>query len=91
MRYAICQELFENWSWDRQCEFIAETGYEGIEVAPFTLAASIDELTASQRNALRKTAERSGLTVVGLHWLLARTEGCHLTSPDASIRRQTAE
>src|SRR5690606_29187333 len=28
---------------------------------------------------------------VGLHWLLAKTEGYHLTSPDARIRKQTSE
>ena len=38
MKFAICQELFENWEWERQCRFIAEVGYQGIEVAPFTLA-----------------------------------------------------
>ena len=37
LKYAICQELFEDWEWERQCEFIAATGYSGIEVAPFTI------------------------------------------------------
>ena len=24
MKFAICQELFENWDWDRQCAFSAD-------------------------------------------------------------------
>ena len=36
-------------------------------------------------------AEDAGLEVVGLHWLLAKTEGFYLTSPDPTVRRRTAE
>lgn len=91
MKFAICQELFENWDWERQCRFIAETGYQGVEIAPFTLAAHIGEVSALQRAALRKQCEDHGLEVVGLHWLLAKTKGLHLTSPDPAVRRATAD
>ena len=40
---------------------------------------------------VRDQAEAAGLEVVGLHWLLAKTEGFYLTSPDPTVRRQTAE
>ena len=30
----------------------------------------------------------AGLEVVGLHWLLAKTEGFYLTSPDPTVRRR---
>jgi sugar phosphate isomerase/epimerase len=90
MRFAICQELFENWDWERQCRFIAETGYEGIEVAPFTLAPRITDVSAERRKALRKQSEDNGLRIIGLHWLLAKTTGLHLTSADSAVRRATA-
>lgn len=32
-----------------------------------------------------------GLAVAGLHWLLAQTQGLHLTSPDVQARRDTAD
>src|SRR6266403_1749976 len=32
-----------------------------------------------------------GLGIIGLHWLLAKTEGLQLTSPDEAVRRRTAE
>ncbi|HUR32223.1 MAG TPA: sugar phosphate isomerase/epimerase family protein, partial [Vicinamibacterales bacterium] len=36
-------------------------------------------------------AGRSGIEILGLHWLLAKTEGFHLTSPDPDVRRRTAD
>lgn len=91
MRFAICQELFEGWDWERQCQFMANTGYTGIEVAPFTFAPRITELTSQRRQELRQIAEGHGLTICGLHWLLAKTEGLHLTTFDAAVRSATAE
>ena len=35
--------------------------------------------------------EDAGLETIGLHWLLAKTEGFYLTTPDAAVRRQTAD
>lgn len=91
MKFAICQELFENWDWKRQCQFIAETGYTGIELAPFTLASRISEVSAERRRELRAVAEDHGLTICGLHWLLAKTEGLHLTTNDRSVRQATTK
>jgi sugar phosphate isomerase/epimerase len=90
MRFAICQELFTDWDWERQCRFIASSGYTGIEVAPFTLAGRIGQVSAERRRVLRQQAADNGLSIIGLHWLLAKTEGLHLTSPDAAVRRATA-
>lgn len=89
MKFAICQELFENWDWERQCKFMAEVGYQGIEVAPFTLAPRITEVSAERRHTLRKQAADHGLQILGLHWLLAKTTGLHLTSPDRAVRQST--
>ncbi|QDT36750.1 sugar phosphate isomerase/epimerase family protein [Stratiformator vulcanicus] len=91
MKFAMCQELFADLSWEEQCRKIAGFGYEGIEVAPFTLAPNINDVTAAQRGDLRRTAEATGLEIIGLHWLLAKTEGFHLTTDDESVRERTAE
>ena len=90
MKFGICQEMFVDWDWQRQCRFIAEVGYTGIELAPFTLADRITDVSAERRATLRKQAEDHGLTIFGLHWLLAKTEGLHLTSSDAAVRNATA-
>lgn len=91
MRFAICQELFVDWDWSRQCEFIAATGYTGIELAPFTLAPSISDVAAETLTAMKEEAVSHGLEVIGLHWLLAKTEGLHLTTADAEVRKATAD
>ncbi|MCR4413572.1 MAG: sugar phosphate isomerase/epimerase [Thermoguttaceae bacterium] len=91
MRFAICNETFGDWPFDRAFGLAAECGYTGIEIAPFTLADDVRDISAAKRTEVRRLAEKSGLHVIGLHWLLARTKGLHLTSPDATVRRKTAE
>lgn len=91
MKLAICNETFQDWPMDRAMAFAAECGYTGIEIAPFTLAKYVTEITPERRREVRATAERAGLEVIGLHWLLAKTEGFHLTSPEAETRRRTAD
>lgn len=89
MRYAICNETFEGWDHARVCGRVAELGYAGLEVAPFTLAPRITDVTAGRRAELRRQAEAAGVSVIGLHWLLAKTEGFHLTSADPAVRERT--
>ncbi|MBD3672892.1 MAG: sugar phosphate isomerase/epimerase [Planctomycetaceae bacterium] len=91
MKFAICQELYEDWPWERQCQFSAELGYTGLELAPFTLAEKISDVSAEERQRLRKVAEDHGLQIIGLHWLLAKTEGLHLTTADQGVRDATAD
>jgi len=90
MKYAICNELFENWPFDKVCEYVKSVGYDGLEVAPFTLAPRITDVSQAQRAQLRREAEAAGVTIIGLHWLLAGTDGFYLTSPDAAVRERTA-
>lgn len=90
IRFGICNELFEGWDFARVCRTVKEIGYDGLEIAPFTLAPLITDLPAWRLQELRTIVEDSGLTTIGLHWLLAKTEGFYLTSPDPAIRRKTA-
>lgn len=91
MRYAICNETFEGWDHARVCEYVAGLGYTGLEIAPFTLASRITDVSPAQRRELRIQAERHGLTIIGLHWLLAKTTGLMLTSDDQAVRAATAD
>lgn len=91
MKYAICNETFGDWPLKRALAFAAEAGYTGWEVAPFMLADDIHSFTPGQRVAYTRAVQDAGLEIIGLHWLLAKTEGFHLTTPDADVRQATAE
>lgn len=90
MKFGLCQELFGDRSWEEQCRTMADLGYHGVEIAPFTIANRVGDITAAQRRSLRAVAEQHGLEVIGLHWLLAKTEGFHLTTSDGTVRRATS-
>ncbi len=90
MRYAICNETFAGWDHERVCRFVAGLGYQGLEVAPFTLAPRVTDIPAGRRALLRRQAEDAGLRIIGLHWLLAKTEGLQLTAAEPAVRQRTA-
>lgn len=91
IRLGICNELFEGWEFDQVCRTVKALGYDGLEIAPFTLAPLITDLTLGRLRELRMLAEDAEVAVIGLHWLLAKTEGFYLTTPDAEVRRKTGD
>src|SRR6185295_7830923 len=90
MKFAICNETFLDWPFDRAFAFARECGYTGIEIAPFTIATYATDISTARRAEVKKQAAATGLDVVGLHWLLAKTEGFYLTSPDVAVRKKTS-
>jgi sugar phosphate isomerase/epimerase len=90
MKYAICNETFDGWEHERVCRLVAGLGYQGLELAPFTLAPRITDISSERLLLLRRQAEAHGLQIIGLHWLLARTEGLTITAPESQVRSRTA-
>lgn len=92
MKFAICNETWQGpeWSFGRVCDRIAAHGYSGVEIAPFTLKDNPEELTEAEAADIGRQARAAGLEVVGLHWLLVKPPGFHITCPDKSIRDATA-
>src|SRR5687767_1662613 len=91
MKFAICNETFNDRSVVAGFELARQCGYTGIEIAPFTLANYATDITQKRRDEVRRQAAEAGLEVIGLHWLLAKTEGFYMTSSDAGVRRRTGE
>jgi sugar phosphate isomerase/epimerase len=91
MRFGICNETYQGWDFARTCADVAKWGYDGIEVAPFTLAEDPSRLTEQEAQSFGKMAEDTGLEVIGLHWLLLKPAGLHLTTPDAGVRQKTVD
>lgn len=91
MKYAICNETFEGTSHRDGLELARKLGYTGVEVAPFTLGLDAREISKQTRRDYRSMVEDLGMSIIGLHWLLAKTNGFHLTTDDRSVRNQTAD
>lgn len=91
MKYAVCNETFQDWPFEKAFAFAKECGYTGIEVAPFTLDSSAYNVSKEQRETVRQQIKDAGLECVGLHWLLAKTEGFYLTTADEEVRERTGQ
>lgn len=89
-RFAICNETYGQMPLDNTLADIKAAGYDGVEIAPFTLNPDPRELTEQDAAAIGVQVRSHGLEVVGLHWLLVKPEGLHLTSKDGVVRQKTA-
>ena len=86
-KLAVCNELFEGSDFAASCRLLKKTGWQGIEIAPFTLQKDASTLPAERRREVRDIIVSEGLEFVGLHWLTVGPEGLHVTTPDESQRR----
>lgn len=91
MRFGICNETYQDWPLEDAFLHAQQLGYQGIEIAPFTIEKDVREISAAKRKQIRDLAAVHELEVIGLHWLLAFTEGFYLTSPDEMVQTATTE
>ena len=91
IKFGICNEIFQDWSLEDGMRYAKKAGYDAVEIAPFTIAPSVTEISEEQRAEIRRLSREIGIGISGIHWVLVKTEGLHLTSPDAGIRETTAE
>ena len=100
MKIALCNEMFQAWSIENQFEAFAAWGYDGAELAPFSLdpefTSGVSETMNLERiddaicNRILAASKATGVVVSGLHWILAKTNGFHLTTEDPEIRKRTS-
>jgi sugar phosphate isomerase/epimerase len=91
MKFGICNEIFQDWKLEDAMAFAHKAGYDGIEIAPFTLAKYVTDISPEQRAHIRETAARVGIEITGIHWVLVQAEGMYLNHPDATVRERTAK
>lgn len=89
MRYAVCNELLAGEAFQDACLKVASYGFEGIEIAPYTLAENPRRIGSKQAKAIKRVVIDAGLHFVGFHWLLSAPQGLHLTTPETSTRRRS--
>src|SRR5664279_4270738 len=83
MRISLCNEVLASMPLAQQCEYAAKLGYDGLEIAPYTLSDTPEKISSGEAAKIRATVESFGLVVTGLHWLLVKPAGLSLTDPDA--------
>jgi sugar phosphate isomerase/epimerase len=62
-----------------------------VEIAPFTLANSVTDVTSRERQGIREAAARAGIGIAGIHWVLVKPEGLYVNHPDRGLRERTAQ
>jgi len=91
MRFAICNEIFRDWKIEDVFTFAAKIGYDGVEIAPFTLAETVTQIPPARRQAIRAAAARQQIEITGIHWVLVKPEGLYINHTDPEIRARTAK
>lgn len=90
-KLATCNEPWNGVaSIEEVFQIAARIGYDGVELAPFTLAEHVDDISPARRKEIVRAAADAGVEIVGLHWLFVSPKGLHLTTPDEAVRRTTA-
>ena len=91
MKFSLCNEVIRDLDIEEQCRFASEIGYAGLELAPFTLSDNPHLLPAEERSLIKRAAEKHGIEITSLHWLLLVPEGLSITSPDREVRNRTLD
>jgi sugar phosphate isomerase/epimerase len=91
MRFAICNEIFKGWTPYDTFSYAAKAGYDAVEIAPFTLANYVTDVSAAERARLRELAAKAGVAISGIHWVLAQAEGMYLNHPEPAVRDRTRQ
>jgi sugar phosphate isomerase/epimerase len=91
MRIALCNEVIAPMPFPKQCEYAAKLGYDGLEIAPYTLSDEPHRMGAAQLAAARSAAQDAGIVITGLHWLLVKPAGLSISTRDDAVRKKTIE
>lgn len=91
LKLSACNELYSGADFAHTCRSLKRAGWDGIEIAPFTLLQDATRLPALRRREVRDIIVSEGLAFVGLHWLTVGPEGVHVTTPDITVRRRSWE
>lgn len=91
MLVSLCNEVVRELPLAQQFEFARKIGYDGVEIAPFTLGNDPHLLSAGKRAEIRRAARDAGIAITGLHYLMLTPPGLSITSADADQRARTVD
>lgn len=91
MKIGICNEIFKNWNFEKVFNYIKSIGYEGLEIAPFTIADDVRTISEEKIKEIVENSEKTQIEIIGTHWLLVKPEGLSISSPDKNLREKTSK
>ena len=91
MKISLCNEVIRELPFARQCELIKKLGYDGIEIAPFTLDENPHRLPAARLAETKRIAADAGIEITSLHYLMVAPAGLNMTSLDPAVRARSVE
>jgi D-psicose/D-tagatose/L-ribulose 3-epimerase len=89
MKYSICNWLFKEMDFAQSCLVTANHGFQGIEIAPFTLFDDPKNIGEEKILEIKKTIEEAGLSFVGFHAIFFGPGDFHISSRDSAIRQRS--
>ncbi len=91
MLISLCNEVIREFPLQHQFQFARKLGYDGLEIAPFTLGDDPHLLPGARRAELRVAAGDAGIAITSLHYLLLSPKGLSITSSDPAQRARTID
>ena len=89
MLISLCNEALASMPFADQCAFARAVGYDGLEIAPFTLGKEPWRLPRDERARIRRIASDEGIRITGSHALLWGLDDASITTVDESRRLKT--
>lgn len=91
MKFSICNEIFRDWDLREVFRTARKMGYDAVEIAPFTLSDSVEEISSLERARIRDMAKEEGIALSAIHWVLVKPEGLYINHPDKAVRQKTSD
>jgi len=89
MKYAVCNWLFKGIGFRESCREIARHGFQGVEIAHFTLFDDPAAVSEAEVREIRQALDDTGLSFTGFHAVCFRPANLHITSPDPEVRARS--
>lgn len=89
MKYSICNWLFKEMNFEKSCLVAAKHGFQGMEIAPFTLFDDPKNVGEGKILEIKKAIEEAGLVFVGFHAIFFGPGDFHISSQDSAIRQRS--
>jgi sugar phosphate isomerase/epimerase len=88
MKLSICNEVFSGMDITEVLLYVKRFGYNGIEIAPFTMGSNVEKISSDRRREIRKKAVENSIEIVGTHWVLVCDKNVNLFNELGEVRKE---